>query len=680
MIAGCSGALVASVALVDVSRSSPGPLAQVHGRVDELDDSANCSACHGGWFQDMAGACLECHEFIEHDLEHGTGLHGFDGGPDFERCASCHGEHNGLEFALVDARSFARAGFALGETNTYLDFDHARLGIELGGAHEALDCDACHEHAAASPLPSEARRFGGLEQRCDSCHEDPHRGRMALDCTSCHGEHDFAPVGPEGHTRWLPLEGAHGQLDCRTCHAEGEPRGLEAYGRGRDLRARECASCHDSPHGGPFERAVRRAEEQRFDASCKSCHLGADEHFAQASERLEPELHAQAGFALDEPHAELECAQCHGEPDAAQDFSERFPGRAADACASCHDDPHGGQFDVGSSAADCTSCHAPTHFAPHEFGRAEHARTGFPLAAAHQLEDCSDCHGDPDPGLARLFRGTEASCASCHADAHLGAFSEAETARAEEGCAACHDTHDFERASRADFDHGLWTGFPLEGAHAADRCEACHTEAPAAGEPERRLGHVGPRGADFADCESCHLDPHDGAFADAALPSAVDGRQSCARCHDALSFRTASEGFDHSAWTPFELDGAHAALDCTACHAPRRRADERGRSSQPARGTACADCHTDPHVGQFDEPSGARADCARCHTTGPDFRALDFNHDRDTRFALDRTHAALECAACHEPMHGGANAAIRYRPLGRDCVDCHDAPRGPRIR
>ena len=44
-----------------------------------------------------------------------------------------------------------------------------------------------------------------------------------------------------------------------------------------------------------------------------------------------------------------------------------------------------------------------------------------------------------------------------------------------------------------------------------------------------------------------------GEFDKRGRPPVIEGRTSCARCHDNTSFRTL-EKFDHGAWTGFPLD------------------------------------------------------------------------------------------------------------------------------
>ncbi len=80
-------------------------------------------------------------------------------------------------------------------------------------------------------------------------------------------------------------------------------------------------------------------------------------------------------------------------------------------------------------------------------------------------------------------------------------------------------------------------------------------------------------------------------------------------------------------------------------------------------------------MGQFGPT--LQVDCSRCHVVGESFRQLSFDHQRDSRFPLDEVHVKIACSACHVPQNvPGWGTAVRYRPLGIVCGDCHD-PRGP---
>ena len=77
--------------------------------------------------------------------------------------------------------------------------------------------------------------------------------------------------------------------------------------------------------------------------------------------------------------------------------------------------------------------------------------------------------------------------------------------------------------------------------------------------------------------------------------------------------------------------------------------------------------------GQFSESAGK--DCQRCHSTPADWTAPGFDHDRDSRFPLDGDHDDVPCASCHPTLpHPDGSTFVQYRPLGRECQDCHERP------
>lgn len=667
---------VAAIALVDGGRTSPGTLSGVHGQLPELQGRLGCAQCHGGWFSSMASACLDCHEPIAHQLDAGTGLHGTLGSAG-RRCAECHSDHNGESFALVGRHSFARAGVPDPER-----FDHALVGFEMGGRHLELDCSACHEQADADLLLPGQRRFLGLSQSCASCHDDPHQGAMRIGCAECHTQASFDEHLARGHGAHLPLVGAHAALDCRACHAAGSVHGLEALlsGRARPA-ARACLDCHASPHGASFARGNAAFARSSLETSCVACH--AHEHTSFRDPRLEltPAQHAASGFPLEPPHQNLSCAQCHA-PELA--FEARHPGRRPQDCASCHADPHGGQFDDGPFAAQgCIACHQVHAFEPHRFDAGLHARTAFPLEHSHLAVACETCHSLPEQGGPRAFVGTSPRCDACHADAHRGFF-EQRGVEERGDCARCHIPSTFADVAEGAFDHGHWTSFPILGAHEQEGCAACHARSSEAEPTGRTFGRASERftpvpavhvPADLGEtCSACHRDPHQGRFDAPGLPVLLGERAGCVRCHGSDSFRDLPHGFDHGVWTGFALEGAHARAACSACHEPLRRPDAAGRTWGAARGTACAECHVDPHAGQF--AFQGRTDCSSCHRDTNHFRRLSFDHDWDSRFPLDGSHRGLDCAACHRPTRIGDATVVRYKPLGTACTDCHGTQEG----
>ena len=195
-------------------------------------------------------------------------------------------------------------------------------------------------------------------------------------------------------------------------------------------------------------------------------------------------------------------------------------------------------------------------------------------------------------------------------------------------------------------------------------------------DPGNRRGHAGVSRDFFGDrlmagevgCVDCHADPHGGLFDRPTMPREYGGATGCARCHDETSFRVL-EDFDHRLWTGFALQGAHMDAGCDSCHVRRVRPDAEGRTWGRAQGTGCADCHQDPHGGQFLASAGQ--DCDTCHRAASSFADLRFDHDRDSRFKLGQAHSDVGCESCHEAVDVGGTSIVRYKPLDTECIDCH---------
>ena len=718
------------MALVDLERTAPGPLSTVHGLAlrDANIAENDCSACHGGWFESLAGACLDCHTGIDVDVDEGLGVHG-NLTVDAENCGLCHGEHNGPGFQLAGPRSY-RLADALGEpwgpgvvaredaieaplakdeapgalptesasestapsslrllarlgvehdTSTFgrEAIDHARLGFDLGGAHLDLDCVACHAQADADPLPLGSPRFRGLDAACASCHADDHAPVFPNDCTACHtqtdwDEHNWAP-----HAAFFPRQAAHADADCRDCHGADTPHSLEAkLGRrgGGQPEVRACDACHVVPHS---------------DALLKA---------GQWNLASLPEPAMALGLM---PKASDACARCH----------DVTAGAFARADARLPDKVHGtAGFVLGAAHNElaCAACHAPSE--TERWPVKSRAQFVEDASAAASLAAYRAAH----PGRERQ------DCAACHADPHAGQFA------ATDACAACHTNNAF-TANTFDAERHQSLSLALTGSHADQACAACHQERPAAEllaegssvsesgaralvpHAQAGLHNVPPeheldssehkldpseltarvrqfRGTDAA-CASCHGEPHAGFEFQAA--------EDCSECHGDLAFDLARDTFDHTLQTGFALAGAHGQEDCESCHVPMVQPTPEGRVfgniaaqlleqglwvpevSGPAASpslamnhgadTACALCHTDVHAGVFEN------DCGVCHTP-TSFRLApdDFDHMAATGFALSGRHQELNCAACHgrDPL----TASERLPVAGNDCASCHQEP------
>ncbi|MBU2500141.1 cytochrome c3 family protein, partial [bacterium] len=200
-------------------------------------------------------------------------------------------------------------------------------------------------------------------------------------------------------------------------------------------------------------------------------------------------------------------------------------------------------------------------------------------------------------------------------------------------CSACH-TEESWRVTRSPegFDHAV-TGFTLEGLHGHVECRDCHQDL--------RFAFVGIR------CADCHDDFHKGRLGPA-----------CEECHTPDGWTDRDELVRRHDATPLPLVGAHARLDCEACHVGAVASDYAGTPSD------CFQCHAAQYEATSNPPhaaAGLGTDCVRCHgvfaaTWGPG----DFVHS--PAFPLEGGHAGLECMSCH---------TTDFSALPLDCASCH---------
>lgn len=472
----------------------PGPLSAAHRRVARL---ADCAACHEPTGVPDVG-CLACHDDIAVRRRLGIGHHGRDL---TGACRDCHQEHRAAPLVAIDALSFnhQRAAFALhgrhaavecrrcheettatgarwrylglawtrcadchadphgtqasrdaqvpcerchresGWTGRDLVFDHARdTRFSLSGAHARSACIACHVPPAGGRLAS--AKLAGLATTCAACHADPHDGQfVGTDCARCHRETGWTGrdlAFEHARDTRFALSGAHARATCVACHtplAGGKLASAKLVGQ-----SAECVSCHADPHRGQLGRDT-----------CSRCHTTA----AWTSRDLVFEHARDTTFALSGGHARLPCTACHTPTVGGSLGSAKLAG-VGTACATCHADPHGGQF----AGADCAACHTSAGWTGAHLGF-DHQRSRFPLDALHRDRTCASCHAGG------RYRSTPTDCEGCHAGARADLAGTALPGLApspHHGKVACIGCHlpDVARPRAAD--------------HAA-RCAGCHT-------------------------------------------------------------------------------------------------------------------------------------------------------------------------------------------------------------
>ena len=472
------------------------------------------------------------------------------------------------------------------------------------------------------------------------------------------------------------LSAAHADLqeDCGACHVAFDRDGERAL----------CLDCHEEIAGDIAQQRKFHGMHATIPAGpCRDCHR---EHGGPGSDitGLVPETfdHHLTAFRLAGKHSSLSCTQCH---------DEQTPYRETTGqCVQCHesDDHH-----KGGLGENCGSCHSASGWQEVDFDHEEASE--MTLVGAHARQACSSCHID------NVFSDTPTQCIDCHRvdDVHDGN-------RGTE-CGSCHTESNWQETA---FDHTGETGFVLAGVHADLSCGACHLQDMSLSKPPET-------------CVGCHSsdDVHAGS-----------GGTQCGDCHSNETWRLE---FDHFAETQFALAGAHADLQCGACHLDGMDeslpvdCESCHESDDPHAGTlgSCDDCHAEsawrtplrfdheftafPLVGmhalatcdqchetrQFNETDETCADCHEqddhhegvfgrdctgCHNPGG-WELWQFDHDSQTTFVLDGAHSDLFCASCHAPRSGLAEnqsgeCITCHRgddahggSFGSDCGDCH---------
>nr|MCU0305865.1 cytochrome c3 family protein [Thermoanaerobaculales bacterium] len=618
-------------------------------RLDGAHAEVECAKCHtGGRFRGLAFAeCSDCHRdphggalgtgcagchvsttafattSVDHaatgfPLEgrhasvrcaecHGSGARSVRR-PVHNRCADCHRDPHGGGFTEDCAACHTVAGFA-GAT-----LDHAaRTDFALTGRHAEIPCVACHKTPTGQPGAGERTLdFRGLTTACADCHRDPHDGSLGTACASCHGTASFRVSTFEHSSSPEFFRGKHATAECSKCHtAVLDPNRPDSLVSSRTYRglSTACSSCHTDPHLG------------QLGADCARCHTVDEVAFAAA--RFD---HGATDFALTGRHAAVPCETCHKRE------TGDFPGGAgtavrftdmSDACVACHRDVHRGEL-----GAACQSCHHTGSFALETYTHRGEAEF---FMGEHEGVACERCHkalAEPpsdDPGHTIVFSDVDSGdCASCHADPHRGTLGG--------DCARCHTTFaPFANASR---DFHKDTLLPLEGRHLAVPCADCHWNAQLEGTPTT--------------CYDCHwIRRQDDRFHTAL---GVD----CEQCHRPISWTAVS--WDHGGATGVPLVGAHATVDCEACHV--------GGRFEGGTPTDCVACHLADYQGA-DDPNHVEAgfptDCDLCHSPADgEWEGGDIDHGL---FPLVGAHATLDCTECHS---GGV-----FQGLPSDCVDCH---------
>jgi hypothetical protein len=524
-----------------------------------------------------------------------------------------------------------------------------------GHAKYERDCKNCHE-----PFNK-----AGQTKLCADCHKDVasdidkstgYHGKEARDkpCRECHAEHlgreakiaEFDQKKFDHDKTDYPLKDSHAnaaKVKCVACHKSGK--------KYRDASSR-CYDCHkkDDVHKGQLGK------------ECQDCH--AETRWKKVSFD-----HSKTRFPLLGKHADVKCKACHAKG--------KYKGVPRD-CYGCHkkDDVH-----KGSQGPACEKCHDEKSWKHTKFDHDK--ETDFPLLGKHSSTKCEACHKNPKSKDKTKAEKLPTTCIGCHKkdDTHKGRYGPK--------CETCHVEKDWKTIT---FDHERDAKYPLKGKHGSIKCIACH-KAPLYSKPPLKTDclachkkddtHKGRYGLK---CETCHVEKdwktitfdhdrdtkyplvgghkktkcdscHTGKLSDKLKTECLachkkddthKGRYGpkCETCHVEKDWKTIT--FDHDRDTKYPLVGGHKKTKCDSCHT--------GKLSDKLN-TACIACHKkdDKHRGTL----GAK--CETCHKE-TDWKTINFDHDRDTKYPLKDRHRGVACDGCHTG---------KMIDTPKTCVGCH---------
>ena len=442
-----------------------------------------------------------------------------------------------------------------------------------------------------------------------------------------------------------PHKDLEGISSCTNCHELGE-----------GPSASKCLDCHRTIRTAIEERRGYHYQivkvEGKICFSCHADHAGREFELIRWPEKMERFDHKQTGYILQGKHTEQKCRDCHHPGNLSTELKQQkdvnsiktFMGLPTD-CIGCHRDEHRGQLNKN-----CESCHNQNGWKKEN--KFDHDKTKFRLTGKHRQVDCVKCHpmvhdvNTPvakDSTYMQFVNIKHTACTSCHKDVHKGKFGS--------DCQRCHVTEGWKILDERNVDHNK-TNFPLLGKHVAVACDKCH-------KPGVRFGKN-----DYDACLDCHSDRHFGQFA--KRPD----QGKCESCHTVNGFMPSLFGVaSHNTETAFILAEAHLAQPCQVCHALTEAVTGEQYRLFKNEARACQECHRDPHMSQFTNAEPSKT-CNTCHNINT-WKGIAFDHDKDSRYALQGAHKKVACIGCHKTEINGTESFVRYKPLKTACRDCH---------
>ena len=223
----------------------------------------------------------------------------------------------------------------------------------------------------------------------------------------------------------------------------------------------------------------------------------------------------------------------------------------------------------------------------------------------------------------------------------------------------------FSVASASEAELALMPGEVIKGhAKYEANCKDCHTRFDKDAQKEL--------------CKTCHKEVKADVNDKKGFHGTLDEKE-CNVCHTDHKGRGAKivifdEGkFKHDK-TDFPLKGAHdkpAKVKCQDCHDSKKKYREAPLD--------CNGCHKkdDKHKGLYGKK------CEDCHID-KNWKTIEFNHDKETKFKLKGKHIETKCVDCHkEPLYQNKKTPdtcfachkkedVHKGALGEKCETCHN--------
>ena len=304
----------------------------------ERIDATRCVTCHTEHKPEAtapmgltvpADYCTYCHQSTIEERETHKGL-------DFQTCATagCHNFHDNRalyerhlaihsleppnlpESRIADLESLQRYLAGHPETKPLtkpdapsgitLPPDHVKQWATDAHALAGINCSSCHQ---PDKVPWQDKVAAAT---CATCHTDEHDGFLR-------GKHGMRlaaglpPMTPAMARQPMHAEAAHRALDCTSCH------GAHDFDT-RQAAYSACIKCHndehsnayrESPHFTAWQRELSGAAPPGSGVSCATCHMPRVD---DGSGGLRVEHNQNANLTPNEKMLRSVCQQCHGLP------------------------------------------------------------------------------------------------------------------------------------------------------------------------------------------------------------------------------------------------------------------------------------------------------------------------------------------------------------------------------